>query len=192
MHFNNVLFSFGRYRDKHYKPCCWVHCNIPWFLDPLPYQHTTMGTIHVGDFNKAHLRICPVQLPIYPVDGQPRGAINTGPNHSLEKNEFLSIISLASISTFPTSFFYPFYNKFHHLGHSKFVACKSLPMRHPYMSVLFRVKARMCFNSLPHDPYFYRHLQRGLFPQCFLPFPMQISIFSIPFVVCKCFQFGLV
>ena len=30
-----------------------------------------------------------------------------------------------------------------------------------------------------------------LFPQCFLPFPRQISIFShIYFVVCKCFQFG--
>ena len=27
-----------------------------------------------------------------------------------------------------------------------------------------------------------------LFPQCFLPFPKQISIFH--FVVCKCFQFG--
>ena len=31
-----------------------------------------------------------------------------------------------------------------------------------------------------------------LFPQCFLPFPKQISIFRSHFffVVCKCFQFG--
>ena len=32
-----------------------------------------------------------------------------------------------------------------------------------------------------------------LFPQCFLPFLNQISIFSpVYFVICKCFQFGLV
>ena len=64
-------------------------------------------------------------------------------------------------------------------------------------------------HLIPHNPNFQRPWERELFknivgkgenagnqhfllfPQCFLPFPNQISGFDIDyFVVCKCFEFG--